>query len=591
MHQSTRAGLVFFALLALILSALPNLAAQAATNRYEAENATISQGVLETTHTGFSGTGYVNGDNVTGSYVEFAVNAPVAGSATVSIRYSNGTTTNRPANIAVNGTVVSANRAFNSTGTWDTWATATLTATLNAGANTVRITSTTSNGNPNLDYLEVVTSDTPSSEYQAESATLSQAAVASNHTGFTGTGFVDYVNTTGGYIEWTVSAASAGTASLVLRYANGTTTNRPLDISVNGTVVAAGKAFNATANWDTWADATISAPLNAGTNTVRATATTANGGPNIDKLTVIGGGTDDTQAPSVPTGPQVTATTAASISLSWTASTDNVAVTGYRVYEGSTVVATPSGTTATVSGLAASSTHTYTITAVDAAGNESGHSSEVTGTTSDGNPSNPYGDPNLVSMFNGTTLDGWTPHAANGWTVQNNAIHGTGASRGWIYYNKKQVGSFRWIFNVRQVVGDHAPTVLIWGTTDPIRDALSAIQFQPPNGGHWDYRPGHNDGGGSLFTQLPHTKIDIHVWSQCEIVANQTTGVARMACCPLPSGATTCKGVEVLRFKDPTAGRVGPLAIQVHNSGIQDEYRSLYVESPVVTSPDEFITT
>ncbi len=206
-------------------------------------------------------------------------------------------------------------------------------------------------------------------------------------------------------------------------------------------------------------------------------------------------------------------------------------------------------------------------------------------------PSNPYGDPNLVSMFDGKTLNGWTASKPGGWVVQNGAIHGTGtAGRGWIYYNKKQVGSFRWIFNVRQVVGNHAPTVLIWGTTNPIRDALSAIQFQPPNGGHWDYRPGHNNGGGSEFKTLPHTKIDIHTWSQCEILANQATGVARMACCPLSAGAITCKAVEVLDFKDPTAGQVGPLAIQVHNGGIEDEYRSLYVESPVA-DPGKFITT
>jgi len=144
---------------------------------------------------------------------------------------------------------------------------------------------------------------------------------------------------------------------------------------------------------------------------------------------------------------------------------------------------------------------------------------------------------------------------------------------------------------VRQVTGNHKPTVLIWGTTDPIRDALSAIQFQPPNGGHWDYRPGHNNGGGKLFKQLPHTPIDIHVWSQCEIIANQSTGIARMACCPLAPNATTCKAVPVLEFKDPTAARVGPLAIQIHNSGIQDELKSLWLESPVVMSPNSFITT
>ena len=53
--------------------------------------------------------------------------------------------------------------------------------------------------------------------YEAESATLSAATVANNHPGFTGTGFVDYTNTTGGYVEFTVSAAQAGNASLVFR--------------------------------------------------------------------------------------------------------------------------------------------------------------------------------------------------------------------------------------------------------------------------------------------------------------------------------------------------------------------------------------
>jgi 3-keto-disaccharide hydrolase len=203
----------------------------------------------------------------------------------------------------------------------------------------------------------------------------------------------------------------------------------------------------------------------------------------------------------------------------------------------------------------------------------------------------PYGDPDLVSMFDGSDLDGWTQAAAGEWSAVGGTIHGNGTARGWIYYNVKQAGTFRWIFNVRQVSGNHAPTVLIWGTTAPLRDALSAIQFQPPNGGHWDYRPGHNNGGGKEFTQLPHTKIPTSSWAQCEIIANQSAGVARMACCPLAAGAATCKAVEVLDFKDPTAGRVGPLAIQVHNAGIHDEYKSLYLESPVVDSPGTFITT
>src|SRR2546430_2441124 len=98
----------------------------------------------------------------------------------------------------------------------------------------------------------------------------------------------------------------------------------------------------------------------------------------VNGASCTGGGTS---APGAPGGLTVTGTTASSISLSWTASSGTV--TGYRVYEGSTVVSSGAGLTATISGLAAGSTHTYTVTAVNSAG-ESAHSSPVTATTSSG---------------------------------------------------------------------------------------------------------------------------------------------------------------------------------------------------------------
>ena len=140
--------------------------------------------------------------------------------------------------------------------------------------------------------------------YEAESATLSQATVASNHTGFSGTGFVDYTNVAGGFIEWSFDAPAAGSATAVLRYANGTGADRPMDITVNGTVAATGVPFAPTANWDTWTDATIPVTLKSGANVIRATATGTSGGPNVDKLSVSGVGTGgpDNQAPSAPPG-------------------------------------------------------------------------------------------------------------------------------------------------------------------------------------------------------------------------------------------------------------------------------------------------
>jgi len=59
-----------------------------------------------------------------------------------------------------------------------------------------------------------------------------------------------------------------------------------MDIAVNGAVVSDELAFNGTGAWTTWQTVTIMANLNAGTNTITATATTANGGPNADYLEV-----------------------------------------------------------------------------------------------------------------------------------------------------------------------------------------------------------------------------------------------------------------------------------------------------------------
>ncbi|MFF9277161.1 carbohydrate binding domain-containing protein [Streptomyces griseosporeus] len=97
-----------------------------------------------------------------------------------------------------------------------------------------------------------------------------------------------------------------------------------------------------------------------------------------------GGGGSDTQAPTAPTGLTSTGKTSSSVSLSWNASSDNVGVTGYDVYNGSSRVTTVTGTSATVGGLSASTSYTFTVRARDAAGNTSGASNAVTVTTSAG---------------------------------------------------------------------------------------------------------------------------------------------------------------------------------------------------------------
>jgi hypothetical protein len=257
------------------------------TVRYEAETATISQGVVESNHAGFTGSGFVNFDNVAGSYVQFAVTSAAAGTASLTFRYANGTTVDRPLSVSVNGSTVASSLSFPPTTDWTDWESRTLTTALAAGVNTVRVTATTANGGPNLDHLDVQTLAPPAPiEVQAETATVSQGAVESNHTGFTGTGFVNLDNVAGSYLQFAVTVPNAGPRTLAVRFANGTTTNRPMSVSVNGTVVASSVSFASTGTWDTWATVTVPVTLASGANTIRLTSTTATGGPNLDKFTL-----------------------------------------------------------------------------------------------------------------------------------------------------------------------------------------------------------------------------------------------------------------------------------------------------------------
>jgi len=95
----------------------------------------------------------------------------------------------------------------------------------------------------------------------------------------------------------------------------------------------------------------------------------------------ITAGTSDTTAPSTPTNLTASGTTQTSTNLSWTASTDNVGVTGYNVYRGTTLLTTVTGTTYTATGLTASTAYAFTVRARDAAGNLSAASNTANVTT------------------------------------------------------------------------------------------------------------------------------------------------------------------------------------------------------------------
>jgi hypothetical protein len=106
-------------------------------------------------------------------------------------------------------------------------------------------------------------------------------------------------------------------------------------------------------------------------------------------LAGAGGGTSDTTPPTAPGNLSASAASSSQVNLSWTASTDNVGVSSYNVYRSTdnasfTPVASANGTSHSDTGLTASSTYYYRVTADDAAGNESASSNTASATTSGG---------------------------------------------------------------------------------------------------------------------------------------------------------------------------------------------------------------
>src|SRR5262249_53666400 len=121
---------------------------------------------------------------------------------------------------------------------------------------------------------------------EAENAVFMGPAVSKKHTGFTGTGYLDFQNSSGDFVEWAANVASAGNHSLAVRYANGGSGSISVRGTVNGMNLPASLAMPVTGSgWTVWSMANFSANLKAGSNSIRLTTIGA-GQPNVDHLHV-----------------------------------------------------------------------------------------------------------------------------------------------------------------------------------------------------------------------------------------------------------------------------------------------------------------
>ncbi|ONI84591.1 hypothetical protein ALI22I_29005 [Saccharothrix sp. ALI-22-I] len=219
-------------LLAAALVAVASSTAQAAPTRYEAETSpAVCSGTIDSNWSGYTGSGFCNGANATSGYAQFTVNASAAGTATLGVRFANGATTARPANLVVNGSTVQT-PSFEGTGAWSTWVTKTLSVSVNAGSNTIRLNPTTAAGLPNIDYLDFEVGGTP--QPQPPGGIVGWATQAGGTTGGAGGPTV----TVSSFADFRTQAQASGARTILI---NGMLSGSgTVEISANKTIRGVG---------------------------------------------------------------------------------------------------------------------------------------------------------------------------------------------------------------------------------------------------------------------------------------------------------------------------------------------------------------
>jgi chitodextrinase len=179
-----------------------------------------------------------------------------------------------------------------------------------------------------------------------------------------------------------LTGAAAGSTAANLSWSASTD-----NVGVTGYIVRRNGAQVATPATTSYADAGLSAATTY-SYTVAARDAAGNISPYSTSVSVTTASVADTTPPSTPTGLTGAAAGSTAANLSWSASTDNVGVTGYIVRRNGVQVATPATTSYADTGLSAATTYSYTVAARDAAGNISPYSTSVSVTTPPSPPSN-----------------------------------------------------------------------------------------------------------------------------------------------------------------------------------------------------------
>lgn len=228
---------------------------------------------------------------------------------------------------------------------------------------------------------------------------------ANSTTGWTGAAAITSSSTTSQSGTYSIRAVSTSTGGRDARYTYTATVGTVYNITI---WARRGATFNnpAFANWtgvsgfttttinsQTWTQYNFTVTATATNPTIVAYAAPIGAAAGneifIDNITITaqgGGGGGDTQPPTAPTNLAASNIASTSLTLNWTASTDNVGVTNYRIFRNNTFFGQTgnASTTFNVTGLSASTTYSFYVVAQDAAGNNSNNSNTINATTTSG---------------------------------------------------------------------------------------------------------------------------------------------------------------------------------------------------------------
>ena len=250
---------------------------------------------------------------------------------------------------------------------------------------------------------------------QAASATFSagtgytkRAVAASAHNELAS---ADRVQSAAGSVSsvWTLSASSSSLAQMATFKAGGASAPAITSFSANPSVISAGQS--AVLSWVVSGNPSPTLSIDNGVGTVTGgtsavvapvttttyTLTAVNASGSATAQTTVSVAQPDVTPPSVPASLVASAISSSQITLSWASSTDpNVpgqvtsGVAGYQVFRNGNAIATTTATSYTDTGLTASTTYSYTVSAIDAAGNVSAPSASASATTLETSPGSAY---------------------------------------------------------------------------------------------------------------------------------------------------------------------------------------------------------